>query len=93
LASGTNQFPHVHGHELAVRAATIREGLRVVMMSANPDKELAAYGIKRSPLPFLQKPFENARLIRLVRDALAGPTPALNLTNQPKAANDVDWFG
>src|SRR5215204_6468473 len=33
LASASNQFPHVHGH--AVRAATIRQGLRVALMSGN----------------------------------------------------------
>ena len=29
LASSTNQFPHVHGHELAVRALRIRKDLRM----------------------------------------------------------------
>lgn len=93
LASSSNQFPHVHGHELVIRAATIRKGLRVILMSGNPDKELASHGIKRSTLPFLAKPFENDGLIRLVRDTLAQPAPALDLSGQGKAANDVDWFG
>ena len=93
LASSSNQFPHVHGHELVIRAATIRKGLRVILMSGNPDKELASHGIKRSTLPFLVKPFENDGLIRLVRDTLAQPAPALDLSGQGKAANDVDWFG
>ncbi len=93
LASGSNQFPHVHGHELAVRAATIRKGLRVILMSGNLEKELANHGIKRGTLRFLAKPFEKDGLIALVRDTLASPAPALDLSGQGKAANDVDWFG
>ncbi len=92
LASSSNEFPHVHGHELAMRAATMRQGLRIILMSGNPDKELASHGIKRGTLPFLQKPFERAALIQLIRDVLQNPPPTLNL-NQGKAANDVDWFG
>src|SRR3712207_5653316 len=53
LASTSNQFPHVHGHELVRRAATMRPGLRVALMSGNPDQELASHGIKRGTLPFL----------------------------------------
>ena len=92
LASGSNEFPHVHGHELAMRAATMRQGLRIILMSGNPDKELASHGIRRGILPFLKKPFERAALIQLIRDVLQNPPPTLNL-NQGKTANDVDWFG
>jgi DNA-binding NtrC family response regulator len=92
LASSSNEFPHVHGHELARRAATIRKGLKIILMSGSLDKELASHGIKRGTLPFLQKPFEKAALIQLIRDVLQNPPPTLNL-NQGKAANDVDWFG
>lgn len=92
LASSGNEFPHVHGHELAMRAATMRQGLRIILMSGNPDKELTSHGIKRGMLPFLQKPFERAALIQLIREVLQNPSPTLNL-NQGKAANSVDWFG
>ena len=92
LASGSNEFPHVHGHELAMRAVTMRQGLRIILMSGNPDKELASHGIKRGTLPFLQKPFEKSALIQLIRDVRQNPHPTLNL-NQGEAANDVDWFG
>ena len=92
LASSANEFPHVHGHELAMRAATIRKGLRIILMSGNLDKELTSHGIKRGTLPFLQKPFEKTALIQLIRDVLQNPPPTLNL-NQGKTANDVDWFG
>ncbi|MFI5223419.1 MAG: response regulator, partial [Nitrospirales bacterium] len=37
LASSANQFPHVHGHELAVRALRIRKDLRIILMSGNVD--------------------------------------------------------
>ena len=56
IASTSNQFPHVNGHELAVRATMLRKGLRIILMSGNPDKELAGHGIKRGTLPFLAKP-------------------------------------
>lgn len=92
LASDSNEFPHVHGHDLAMRAATMRQGLRIILMSGNPDKELASHGIKRGTLPFLQKPFERAALIQLIRDVQQNPPPTLNL-NQGETANEVDWFG
>lgn len=44
LASSANQFPHVHGHELAVRALRIRNNLRVILMSGKVDQELAGIG-------------------------------------------------
>jgi DNA-binding NtrC family response regulator len=93
LASTSNQFPHVNGHELAVRATLIRSGLRIILMSANPDRELASHGIKRGTLPFLAKPFERDRLIALVHNVLAQPAPTLGVEDRPRAANDTDWFG
>lgn len=92
LASGSNQFPHVHGHELAVRAAKIRQGLRVALMSGNPDQELTSHGIKRGSLPFMKKPFTTDALVAFVREVLASPAPALNPSSRGKAAHDVDWF-
>jgi DNA-binding NtrC family response regulator len=93
LATTANQFPHVNGHELAVRATMIRNGLRIILMSGNPDKELASHGIKRGTLPFLAKPFERDRLITLVHNVLAQPAPTLGVEDRPRAANDTDWFG
>ena len=93
LATSSNQFPHVNGHELAVRATMIRSGLRIILMSGNPDKDLASHGIKRGTLPFLAKPFERDRLIALVHTVLAQPAPTLAVENRPRAANDTDWFG
>ena len=93
LASTSNQFPHVNGHELAVRATMIRKGLRIILMSGNPDRELTSHGIKRGTLPFLAKPFEKDRLIALVHNVLAQPAPTLGVEDRPRAANDTDWFG
>ncbi len=93
LASTSNQFPHVNGHELAVRATLIRSGLRIILMSGNPDKDLAGHGIKRGTLPFLAKPFERDRLIALMHNVLAQPAPTLAVEDQPRAANDTNWFG
>jgi DNA-binding NtrC family response regulator len=93
IASSSNPFPHVHGLELAVRAATTRKGLHVILMSGNPDKDLASHGLKRGTLPFLGKPFEQERLIHLVQDVLAQPASLMDLSGQAKAANDDEWFG
>jgi CheY-like chemotaxis protein len=92
LASSSNQFPHVNGHELAVRAAGIRKGLRIILTSGNPDKELVSYGIKRGSLPFLAKPFGKEDLIQAVQDVLAQPAPELS-RGQKQGGNNVDWFG
>jgi len=76
LASNSNEFPHVHGHELAVRALHIRKDLRVILMSGNIDHDLAGYGIRRGDLPFLPKPFEQQALVALVRQTLQTPPPS-----------------
>ncbi len=93
LVSSSNQFPHVDGHALAILASKIRQGLHVILMSGYPDKELAGHGITRGTVSFLTKPFEQDGLIRLVREVLAQPAPALDLSGQGKAANDITWFG
>jgi DNA-binding NtrC family response regulator len=77
LASSSNQFPHVHGHDLAGRALGIRKDLRVILMSGNVDKDLAGYGIRRGNLPFLLKPFDQQALVALVRQTLQAPLPSI----------------
>ena len=78
FASGDNEFPNVHGHELAVRALRLRMDLRVILMSGNIDQELAGYGIRRGNLPFLPKPFEHQVLVTLVRQTLQTPPPSVD---------------
>ncbi len=95
LASSSNQFPHVHGHELAVRALRIRKDLRVILMSGNIDQDLAGYGIRRGGLPYLPKPFENQALVALVRQSLHAPQPSIeSLTAGPPGIPNVGdgWF-
>ena len=77
MASSSNQFPNVHGHELAVRALRIRKDLRVILMSGNIDRDLEGYGIRRGNLPFLPKPFEHQALVALVRQTLHSPPPSI----------------
>ena len=84
FASGDNEFPNVHGHELAVRALRMRKDLRVILMSGNVDQELAGYGIRRGTLPFLSKPFEQQALVALVQQTLQTPPPSVeSLTAGP----------
>ena len=85
FASGDNEFPNVHGHELAVRALRMRKDLRVILMSGNIDQDLAGYGIRRGDLPFLPKPFEHHALVALVRQTLHAPPPSIEslTTSQP----------
>ncbi len=95
LASSSNQFPHVHGHELAVRALHMRKDLRVIFMSSNIDQDLAGYGLCRGDLPFLPKPFEQQALVALVRQTLHTPPPSIeSLTaGQPGTPKVGDgWF-
>ena len=95
LASSSNPFPHVHGHELAVRALRIRKDLRVVLMSGNIDQNLVGHGIRRGDLPFLPKPFEPQALVTLVQQTLQTPPPSLeSLTAGPPETPKVGdgWF-
>ncbi|MBA5868028.1 MAG: response regulator [Nitrospira sp. CR1.3] len=95
FASGDNEFPHVHGHELAIRALGMRDNLRIVLMSGNIEKDLAGYGIKKGSLPFIAKPFENQAMVDLVRHALQAPPPAresLMKEHTGKAKGADEWF-
>jgi CheY-like chemotaxis protein len=95
VASGENEFPHVHGHELAVRALRMRKDLHVILMSANIDKELQGYGIRRGAVPFITKPLEAQALVSLAHDTLQAPTPTPESmlkehTDSVKGADE--WF-
>ena len=95
LASSDNEFPYVHGHELAVRALRLRNDLRIILMSGNIAQELEGYGIRRRGLPFLPKPFEAQALVALVRETLQEPPPSLeHMTADPsrKVLVGDGWF-
>lgn len=78
FASGANEFPHVHGHELAVRALKMRKDLRIVLISGNIEKDLTGYGIRRGTLPFLEKPIQPPALLNLVTQVLQSPPPTVD---------------
>ncbi|MBX3235368.1 MAG: hypothetical protein KF814_04380 [Nitrospiraceae bacterium] len=58
LASEANQYPNIHGHELAARVTASRPVTRILLMSGNPDEELTRHRIARGSYPFVQKPFD-----------------------------------
>ena len=95
FASGDNEFPHVHGHELAVRALRMRTDLHVILMSANIDKELQGYGIGRGSVPFITKPLEAQALVKLAHDTLQAPPPTVE-SMQKESTGGVkgadEWF-
>ena len=93
LASGTNEFPYVHGHDLAIGALSIRKDLRVILISGNIDQDLAGYGIRRGGLPFLPKPFEPQALVALVRETLHEPPLSIESLGPPEKLRVGDgWF-
>ena len=93
LASGANEFPYVHGHDLAIRALRLRKDLRIILMSGNIAQELEGYGIRRRGLPFLRKPFETQALVALVRKTIQEPPPSIESLNPPEKPRDGDgWF-
>ncbi|WP_455378129.1 response regulator [Petrachloros mirabilis] len=95
FASGNNEFPHVHGHELAHRALRMREHLHVILMSENIEKELQGYGIRPGSLPLLSKPVDAQKLMALVNQTLQSPPPTpdslLHQGNSPAKGTD-EWF-
>ena len=95
FASGDNEFPHVHGHELAVRALRMRKELHIILMSADIEKELHAYGIRQAGVPFITKPLEAQTLVRLAHETLDAPPPTVESlqtehTGGVKGADE--WF-
>lgn len=95
FASSENEFPHVHGHELALRALRMRKDLHVILMSGNPDADLAGYGIRKDTLPFLSKPFDPPAFVSLVKQTLQTPppTPELLLKQPSPGTRGADeWF-
>lgn len=95
FASSDNEFPHVHGHDLASRAVRMRTNLRIILMSGNIESALAGYGIRKGNLPFLPKPLDASAFVALVRETLNGPPPTAESFQKdqlsgPKGADE--WF-
>ncbi len=95
LATGDNEFPHVHGHELALRALRMRKDLHVLLMSGNIDSELGGYGIRKGSVPFLSKPFAPTDLVSLVQATMKSPSPtpeSLMKESAGGAKGADEWF-
>ena len=92
LASTAKPYPHLNGYDLAVRAMMIRKNLRIILMSGNPDKELASHGIKRGTFPFIAKPFQRDDLLAIVQHLLNSPAPTMTLEQPASAGADPEWF-
>jgi len=94
FASDANEFPHVHGHDLALRALHMRKDLRIVLISGNMDKDLAGYGIRQGVLPFIEKPLQSPAFVNLVKQVLQGPPPtveSLTETRKDNPNDDNEW--
>ena len=95
FASSDNEFPHVHGHDLASRALRMRTDLRVILMSGNMENDLAGYGIRTGALPFLPKPFDPPALVSLVQETLKRPPPTLESFQKDRSTGTKggdEWF-
>lgn len=94
FASDANEFPHVHGHDLAVRALHMRKDLRIILISGNIDKDLAGYGIRRDALPFIEKPLQSPAFGDLVKQVLNSPPPTVESLTETRTNNpndDTEW--
>jgi PAS domain S-box-containing protein len=63
-------MPGINGLELAREMETCKPRPRVLFMSGYPQVELARYGISKTGVPLLQKPFDQDELNRAVRQVL-----------------------
>ena len=95
LASSVNEFPHVHGHELVLRALRMRQDLHVLLMSGNIEQELAGSEIRKDALPFLTKPIDPKSLVALVKEVRQTPPPSPSTivrshSSGPKGVDE--WF-
>lgn len=66
-------MPGMHGRELATAVQRERPGLRVLFASGYTDDAVLLRGVRVDEVPFLQKPFTPAQLLRKVRDVLQAP--------------------
>jgi PAS domain S-box-containing protein len=69
-------LPGISGFDLAGRLQRRCPGLKVILMSGYTDEDLVRQGIQTGDFRFLQKPFDMARLSRVVRSALDGEPQA-----------------
>jgi len=69
-------MPEIDGLTLQRRLATLNPRLAVVVMTGHADVPIAVAALKAGARDFLEKPFDDERLIGVVRDALAASQQA-----------------
>ena len=70
------RMPEIDGLTLQRRLATLNPRLAVVVMTGHADVPIAVAALKAGARDFLEKPFDDERLIGAVRDALAASQQA-----------------
>ena len=70
------RMPEIDGLTLQRQLATLNPRLAVVVMTGQADVPIAVAALKAGARDFLEKPFDDERLIGVVRDALAASQQA-----------------
>src|SRR5215470_6458890 len=70
------RMPGIDGIELLKRLKTLHSGLPIVVMTGHGDVPLAVEAMKLGAMDFLEKPFEDERLIAMIEAALRLVEPA-----------------
>jgi two-component system, cell cycle sensor histidine kinase and response regulator CckA len=63
-------MPELGGRELYTELRVLRPGLRVLYMSGYTDDEMLRRGMSSAGTAFIQKPFETAALLKLMREVI-----------------------
>jgi two-component system response regulator FixJ len=72
------RMPGMDGIELLKHIKRTNAGLSVVVMTGHGDVPLAVEAMKLGAVDFVEKPFEDERLIETIRAAIAGAADAAN---------------
>ncbi|BCJ92289.1 transcriptional regulatory protein FixJ [Terrihabitans soli] len=69
------RMPQMSGLELLERAKEKRPDLAVIVITGHGDIPLAVDAMRRGAADFIEKPFDNERLMTAINFALRGPAP------------------